>query len=81
MLFGEINVKNGQITQSNFDDYNMIRLKELLPINVHRIPSNAKQGRIGEIGTPVVGPAIANAIFAETGKRLRRLPIRKSELV
>ena len=46
VLFGEINVKNGQITQSNFDDYNMIRLKESLPINVHRIPSNAKQGRI-----------------------------------
>ena len=50
-------------------------------INVHLVPSNAKQGRIGEIGTPVVGSAVANAVFAATGKRIRRLPIRKSELV
>ena len=59
----------------------MVRLKDTPPIDVHQIPSSAKQGRIGEIGTPVIGPAVANAVFAATGKRVRRLPILKDDLV
>ena len=81
VLFGEINVQNGQIVESNFDDYKMMRLKDTPPVNVHLVASNAKQGRIGEIGTPVIGPAVANAVFAATGKRVRRLPIHKEDLV
>ena len=61
-------------------DYKMVRLKDTPPINVQLIESKAKQGRIGEIGTPVIGPAVANAVFAATGKRLRRLPINKEDL-
>ena len=71
---------HGQIVESNFDDYKMMRLKDTPPINVQLIESKAKQGRIGEIGTPVIGPAVANAVFAATGKRVRRLPILKDDL-
>ena len=81
VMLGEINVPNGQIVESNYDDYKMMRLKDIPPIDVHLVASNAKQGRIGEIGTPVIGPAVANAVFAATGKRVRRLPIRKEDLV
>ena len=80
VLLGEINVQSGQIVESNYDDYKMVRLKDTPPINVQLIESKAKQGRIGEIGTPVIGPAVANAVFAATGKRLRRLPINKEDL-
>ena len=80
VLLGEINVQGGQIVESNFDDYKMMRLKDTPPINVQLIESKAKQGRIGEIGTPVIGPAVANAVFAATGKRVRRLPILKEDL-
>ncbi len=79
-LMGEINVKDGQIVQSNFDDYKMIRLKETPEINIHLIESKEKSGGIGEAGTPLIGPAVANAVFAATGKRVRRLPIRKEDL-
>ena len=80
MLLGEINVQNGQIVESNYDNYKMKRLKDTPSINVQIIESKAKQGRIGEIGTPAIGPAVANAVFAATGKRVRRLPIRKEDL-
>ena len=80
VMLGEINVQNGQIVESNYDDYKMLRLKDTPPIDVHLVASSAKQGRIGEIGTPVIGPAVANAVFAATGKRIRRLPIRKEDL-
>ena len=80
MLLGEINVQNGQIVESNYDNYKMKRLKDTSPINIQIIESKAKQGRIGEIGTPVIGPAVTNAVFAATGKRVRRLPILKEDL-
>ena len=80
MLLGEINVQNNQIVESNYDNYKMKRLKDTPPIEVQIIESKAKQGQIGEIGTPVIGPAVANAVFAATGKRVRRLPILKEDL-
>ena len=80
MLLGEINVQNGQIVESNYDNYKMKRLKDTPPIKVQIIESKAKQGRIGEIGTPVIGPAVTNAVFAATGKRVRSLPILKEDL-
>ena len=79
-LMSEINVKNGKIVQSNFDNYKMLRLKNTPKISIRTIDSNESPGGIGEAGTPLVGPAIANAVFAATGKRVRRLPIRKEDL-
>ena len=58
----------------------MMRLKDTPEINIHIIKNNEKSGGIGEAGTPLIGPAVANAVFAATGKRVRRLPIRKEDL-
>ena len=79
-LMGEINFSQGQAVQSNFDDYPMILLKDTPKISIHLIESQEKSGGVGEAGTPLIGPAVANAVFAATGKRIRRLPIRKQDL-
>ena len=81
VLKGEINAKNGEIIQSNFDDYPMMKLKETPKIKIHFIQSQESPAGIGEIGTPLIGPVVANAVFAATGKRVRRLPIRRKDLV
>ncbi|MDB5424537.1 MAG: aldehyde dehydrogenase [Phenylobacterium sp.] len=74
-LFGEITVENGRVQQSNFHDYRMLRIDEAPPIEVYIIPSGEAPGGIGEAGVVASMPALANAIFAATGKRLRRLPV------
>jgi isoquinoline 1-oxidoreductase beta subunit len=74
-LYGNITVENGRVQQSNFHDYRMLRIDETPPIEVHVIPSGEAPGGIGETGTVAAMPALANAIFAATGKRLRSLPI------
>lgn len=74
-LWGEITLHNGRVQQSNFSDYRVLRLNELPELKVHIIPSTAAPGGIGETGVPPVAPAICNAIFAATGKRLRSLPV------
>ncbi len=79
-LFGEITVDKGRVQQSNFHDYRMLRIDETPPIEVHVIPSGEAPGGIGETGTVAGPPALANAIFAATGKRLRRLPIDRDVL-
>ena len=80
-LKGEINVQNGQIVQSNFDDYPMLKLKETPEINVHLLENNEAPGGIGEAGTPLIGPAVANAVFAATGHRIRKLPIHRKDII
>ena len=80
-LKGEINVQNGQVVQSNFDDYPMLKLKDTPEINVHLLENHEAPGGLGEAGTPLIGPAVANAVFSATGKRVRRLPIRRKDLV
>ncbi len=80
-LKGEINVQNGQIVQSNFDDYPMLKLKDIPEIKVHLMENHEPPGGLGEAGTPLIGPAVANAVFAATGKRVRRLPIKSKDLV
>jgi CO/xanthine dehydrogenase Mo-binding subunit len=80
-LKGEINVQNGQVVQSNFDDYPMLKLKDIPEIKVHLIENHGPPGGLGEAGTSLIGPALANAVFAATGKRLRRLPIKSKDLV
>ena len=79
-LHGEITFQNGRVEQSNFDDYPLLRLNEMPLVEVHIISSNEKSGGVGEPGVPPIAPAVANAIFAATGKRIRHLPIRAEEL-
>jgi len=74
-LYGEITVVGGRVQQSNFHDYRMLRIDQTPPIEVHVIPSGEAPGGIGETGTVAAMAAVANAIFAATGKRLRRLPV------
>ncbi len=80
-LWGEITLARGQVQQRNFDSYRMLRLPETPRIDVHLLDSTEAPGGIGEPGTAVVGPALANAIFAATGKRLRSLPVMKQGIV
>jgi isoquinoline 1-oxidoreductase beta subunit len=75
-LRGELTLKDGRIEQSNFHDYTPLRLAEMPKIEVYTVPSTDKMGGCGEPGTPPIAPAVANAVFAATGKRLRRLPLR-----
>jgi isoquinoline 1-oxidoreductase subunit beta len=75
-LFGEITIKNGRVEQHNFNDYPMLRFNESPAINVHLVKSTAPPGGVGEPGTSAVIPAVTNAIFAATGKRVRKLPVK-----
>jgi isoquinoline 1-oxidoreductase subunit beta len=79
-LYGEITLKNGRVEQSNFHDYRLLRINEAPIVQVHIVQSAESPGGMGEPGTAAVAPAITNAIFAATGKRLRRLPIDPAQL-
>jgi len=73
-LYGQLTLKRGRVEQSNFHDYRALRLDEMPVVDVHIVDSKDKMGGVGEPGTPPIAPAVANAVFALTGKRLRRLP-------
>ena len=75
-LWGEITFRNGRVEQGNFNDYRVLRINETPHIEVHLVKSTESPGGIGEPGTICVFPAVANAVFAVTGKRIRRLPIK-----
>ena len=75
-LFGEITIKDGRVEQSNFNNYRMLRINEVPVIDVHLVKSGEAPGGIGEPGTSAVMPALANAIFEATGKRIRKLPVK-----
>jgi isoquinoline 1-oxidoreductase subunit beta len=79
-LYGEITIRNGQAVQGNFNNYPMLRMNEAPEVEVHIVSSTEAPGGIGEAATPVIAPAVANAIYAATGKRIRRLPIRAADL-
>jgi isoquinoline 1-oxidoreductase beta subunit len=79
-LYGEITLKEGRVEQSNFDTYRVLRLDEAPRIEVHIVKSAEAPGGMGEPGTSAIVPAVANAIFAATGKRLRKMPV-DSELL
>ena len=74
-LYGEITLKDGRVEQSNFDTYQILRMEEAPQVEVHIVPSREPPGGLGEAGTSAIMPAITNAIFAATGKRVRKLPI------
>ena len=79
-LYGEITFEKGRVKQRNFHDYPMLRMHEMPEVEVHIVPSDDKMGGVGEPGVPPVAPAVANALFALTGKRLRHLPIRAEDV-
>ena len=74
-LYGEITIDHGRVAQSNFTDYRMLALAEMPTVEVHLVRSDAAPSGVGEAGLPPIAPAVCNAIFAGTGKRIRRLPI------
>ena len=79
-LYGEITIRNGRVEQSNFNDYKIARMDEMPRVEVHILEGQGDQGGGGEPGTPPIAPAMCNAIFAATGKRIRKLPIKPEML-
>ena len=75
-LYEEITFERGRVQQSNFDDYPILRMDAMPTVEVHLVPSTTAPRGVGEAPVPPIAPAVANAIFAVTGKRIRRLPIR-----
>ena len=73
-LYGDITISNGRVLQSNFNDYRVIKLSDAPVVETHVIRSGAPMGGVGEPGTPAAAPAVANAVFAATGQRLRNMP-------
>src|SRR5262249_56859361 len=79
-LYGEMTFEKGRGKQRNFHDYRMLRINEMPEVEVHIVPSTDKMGGVGEVAVPPIAPAVANALFALTGRRIRRLPVRAEDL-
>ena len=77
-LYGEITLKDGRVEQANFDTYQMLRINEAPAIEVYIVQSSEPPGGMGEAGTSAIVRAVANAIFAATGKHLRKMPVDQS---
>ena len=75
-LYGEITIKDGKVQQSNFHNYPVLRMNNMPEIEVYMVKSSDPPTGIGEVGVPPIAPAVANAVFSLTGKRIRRLPMR-----
>jgi isoquinoline 1-oxidoreductase beta subunit len=80
-LHGAITLKGGRVEQGNFDDYPLLRIDEMPQVEVHIVPSEEAPGGVGEPGVPSVAPAVANAVFAASGKRLRSLPMTPAKVL
>jgi isoquinoline 1-oxidoreductase beta subunit len=74
-LSGAMAFKDGAVEQSNFNDYPVLRIDAMPAVEVHIVPSTAPPSGVGEPGVPPIAPAVANALAAATGKRLRKLPL------
>jgi isoquinoline 1-oxidoreductase beta subunit len=79
-LYGEISIKGGQVEQSNFHDYPMLRLAEMPRVDTVIVASSGSWGGVGETPVPPLAPALCNAIFSATGKRIRSLPLKNHDL-
>ncbi|HEY8197162.1 MAG TPA: xanthine dehydrogenase family protein molybdopterin-binding subunit [Gemmatimonadales bacterium] len=77
-LWGEVTFKNGRVEQSNFTDYRVLRMNEAPTIEVHLVRNSEAPGGMGEPGAATIAPAVSNALFAVTGKRIRQLPLQKA---
>ena len=75
-LYSALSFRDGRVQESNYHDYRVLRMDEMPKIEVHIVPSTGRMGGAGEPGTPPIAPAVANAVFALTGQRLRELPLR-----
>jgi len=80
-LFGAIDIKDGRVAQRNFNDYRVMRINETPEFDIHIIPSGEAPGGIGETATAGIAPAVCNAVFAATGKRVRDLPLARAKLI
>jgi isoquinoline 1-oxidoreductase beta subunit len=80
MFWGEITIKEGRVEQSNFHDYRMMRLREMPKVETVLAPTGGFWGGVGEPGQASIAPAVCNAIFAATGKRIRSLPLKNHGL-
>jgi isoquinoline 1-oxidoreductase beta subunit len=80
-LKAQATIKNGRVEQSNFHDYPILRMDEMPVVEVYIVPSENRASGIGEMGVPPIAPAIANAVYAATGKRIRRIPIKAEDLL
>ena len=80
VLLSKITFKDGKVEQSNFHDYQVLRMNQMPVVEVHLVASTEKPGGIGEPVTATCGPSVANAVFAATGKRIRKLPIEAADL-
>ena len=80
ILKSEITLAGGTVEQTNFDGYDVLRLEEMPDVEVHIVASTESPTGVGEPGVPPIGPAVANALFAATGKRIRALPVSRQEL-
>ncbi|MDE0731152.1 MAG: molybdopterin-dependent oxidoreductase, partial [Longimicrobiales bacterium] len=74
-FYGRINIQGGRVVQSNFHDYQMLRMRDAPDVEVILVPSQEAPGGVGEPGTPPIAPAVTNALFSLTGLRIRELPI------
>ena len=77
---GAITLKDGKVEQSNFNDYQPLKMSEMLPVEVHIVPSSETPTGVGEPGVPPIAPAVCNAIYMVTKKRIRSLPISQHDL-
>ncbi len=79
-LYGAITLKNGRVQQNNFHNYKLLTMREMPVVETHIVPSTEPPTGVGEPPVPPTPPALVNAIYAATGKRIRRLPIDTREL-
>ena len=79
-LKAEATLKEGRIQQSNFHDYPILQMNEMPLVEVYIVQSDQRPSGMGEMGVPPIAPAVANAVFAATGKRIRHIPIRPEDL-
>ena len=80
-LKAQATIRNGRVQQTNFHDYPILRMDEMPVVEVHIVPSDQNPSGIGEMGVPPIVPAVANAVFAATGKRIRHIPIKSEDLI
>nr|MBA2322476.1 xanthine dehydrogenase family protein molybdopterin-binding subunit [Pseudonocardiales bacterium] len=79
VLHSALHISEGRVQETNFHDYRVLRLDEMPVVDVHIVPSTEKSGGVGEPGVPPIAPAVANAVFALTGQRLRELPLNPNQ--
>jgi isoquinoline 1-oxidoreductase beta subunit len=79
-LYGEITIREGRVSESNFHDYGMLRLADMPKVETILVPSGGFWGGVGEPPSAIVAPAVCNAIFAATGQRIRSLPLKNHDL-